>query len=423
MPRNVQNLVLRGGLASLLLVVGGALIPAQEAHAQQRVVARSFAGGGGGGGNQISSRSLEKYAKILGLNEEQKESAKQLHEGYQASYRSASQAMQKEMEEAREAFEETQDGSVFAERIPVARKAFKEQSTKAETEFFADLKQLLNEKQLAGWDRLERARRRETLLKGGSLSGEAVDLVEIVNGLNLGADSKDVAEAMDQYEADLDRALLAKKAMQDKQGELEFGPGKFDLAEIQKRSAEAKEAGGKIKQINQDHARKIEPLLPEPVRPAFDTAVKRQSFPRVYKPSQVAKSLDAAMKLDDLDAGQKETLRSLKDSYEREAAPLNDAWASAIEQDEQDPNNMSLGGDSMSIKISSGPDGDEETPLSKARKARREFDSKIKERLSATLTPAQREKLPKAAPPGTPGEETEDEDVVVAPASGVFISR
>ena len=134
---------------------------------------------------------------------------------------------------------------------------------------------------------------------------------------------------------------------------------------------------------------------------------------------------DAALKLPDLDSGQRETLQSLKDSYARESAPLNDAWATAIEQDEQDPNNMSFGGDSMSIKFSTGPGGDDQdTPLAKARKARREFDTKTKERMNSVLTPAQREKLPKAATPGAGGEgEGEDEDVVVARPGGIIISR
>lgn len=426
MMTHVRTILLRGGLLPFVLAAGVAAVPVSEAHAQQRIVARSMvAGGGGGGSSQIGSRSVEKYSKILSLTDEQKETIKALHEGYQASYRAASQAMQKEMEEAREAFEDSQDQSVFAERIPAARKAFKEQSTKAEAEFFSDLKQVLSEKQIANWERVERARRRETILRSGSLSGESVDLVDVVDGLKVDGESKDLAEAVNQYEVDLDRLLQAKKAMQDKQGELDFGGGKFDLTEMQKRSAETKEMGAKIKALNQEHARKIEQMLPEPSRPAFSTAVKRQSFPGVYKPSQVSKGLDAALKLQDLDSGQRETLQSLKDSYARESAPLNDAWATAIEQDEQDPNNMSFGGDSMSIKFSTGPGGDDQdTPLAKARKARREFDTKTKERMNSVLTPAQREKLPKAATPGAGGEgEGEDEDVVVARPGGIIISR
>ncbi len=412
------------GALPVLLSAATITVPATQASAQQRVMARSFIGsGGGGGGNQIGSRSIEKYGKILGLTDEQKETLKQLHEGYQATFRGASDAMQKEMEAARQAFEETEDRTVLGERIPAARKKFKDQTTKAETEFFSDLKQIITEKQTANWDRLERARRREVLLKGGSISGESVDLVDVIEGLGLKEIPKPLAEAVDLYEADLDRALQAKKSLQDKQGEFNFKPGAMDLSEIQKRSAETKEAGTKIKEVNQSYARKIETLLPEDSQAPFSKAVKRQSFPRVYKPSQVGKSLDAAMKFDDLDAGQKETLKSLRDSYEREVAPLNEAWASAIEESEKDPNNLSFGDGSMSISISTGPDNEKaETPLSKARKARREFDDQTRERLTSALTPAQREKLPKAAPGGPMGDMDTEDVVEGGPVGGgVFV--
>ncbi|MCG3123492.1 MAG: hypothetical protein GIKADHBN_01911 [Phycisphaerales bacterium] len=422
--RSTMHLVGRVGSIAIACAISAPLLVSTTALAQQRVVARSFVGApGGGGSNQISTRSVEKYARLLKLTEDQAETVKALHEGYQAAFRDASTDMQKDLEEARQAFEETEDASVFAERFPAARQRFRERTTKAETEFFNDVKQILTESQLAAWPSVERARRRETVLRGGTLSGESVDLTEIVQGLNVSEPEADVVEVLNQYEVDLDRALLAKKAMLDAQGEFDFKPGAIDLSDIQKRSADAKEAGGKIKNVNEEYARKIEQLLPEDVRPAFGKAVKRQSFPRVYRPSQVSKAIDSALKFDDLDASQKDTLRSLRDSYEREVSPLNDAWAAAIEKDEQDPNNMALGDGSMQIKIG-GPGGEEdESPLAKARKARREFDEKTRERLNAALSPAQRERLPKPTPGGAMGEmETEDEDVVVAPR-GVFISR
>ncbi len=426
MQRSSNHMIFRAGFLPLVAATSMLLVPVSSVQAQQRMVARSFVGGGGGGGagNQIGARSIEKYSKILDLTPEQKDTVKQLHEGYQAAYTEATKAMQAEMEEAGRAFQDTQDHTIFAERIPAARKKFKEQTTKAESEFFSDLKQVLTEPQTGRWDRLERARRRETLLRGGSISGDSVDLIEVVEGLKLPDQPKPVAEALEQYESDLDRALLAKKSLLDKQGENGFNPGRIDLSEMQKRSAEAKEAGGKIKQVNQDHARRIEQLLPEESRSAFSVAVKRQTFPSVFKPSQVTKALDSALLLSDLDAGQRETLKSLKESYAREVAPFNDAWAAAIEQDEQDPSNMSLGDESMSIRISGGPGGDEEeSALAKARKARREFDDRIRERMKSTLTPAQREKLPKTPPAGTPDEEIEESGVFVSGGPAVFVTK
>ncbi|MCC6426759.1 MAG: hypothetical protein IT435_08045 [Phycisphaerales bacterium] len=428
MKREIAGFVtslITGGCGRVLIAsagLAGLAFPAMHAEAQQRMMARSFVGPGGGGGtSQIGSRSIEKYSKMLDLTADQKETLKALHEGYQATYKAAMDVMQKDVQEASQAFEETEDHSIFSERMPAARKKFNEQAGKAEKEFFSDFKQILTPAQTAEWDRIDRARRRETILRGGTLSGESVDLVEIVDGLNLPTLDAPVSEALNLYETDLDRTLLAKKAMQDKQGEFNFKPGQIDLAEIQKRSSETKEAGAKIKEVNQQYARKIETLLPEDVQASFAKAVKRQSFPRVYKPSQVSKAIDSALKFDDLDAAQRDTLKSLQDSYEREVGPLNESWASAVEEDEKDPNNMTFGDGSFAISIG-GPGDNKDTPLAKARKARREFDEQTRERLSTALTPAQREKLPKAAPGGPLGD-TEEDVEVDGGGAGIVIRR
>jgi Spy/CpxP family protein refolding chaperone len=400
MHTSIRSLIIRAGLAPCVITAGLLSFTAMEASAQQRVVTRSFIGSPGatGGGNQIGTRSVEKYAKLLELSDDQRETVKSLHEGYQATYRAASQELQKELEEIREAFEDTQDGSVFTERMPAAQKKFRDDSTKAEAEFFNDFKLVLSDPQLAQWDKIERARRRETTLRGGMLSGEAVDLLDVVDGLKLAETPETLVEATRQYEMDLDRALIAKKSMMDGQAEFNLGGGPIDLDALRKRSEQTKEVGLRIKQVNQDHARRIEQVLPEDVRPAFNKAVKRQFFPQVYKTSQVTRSIDAAMKFDDLESSQRESLQAIKDSYDRDVAGLNDAWASEIEKDEMDPGNMSFGDGTTSFKISTaGPGGEEDqSPLAKARKARRELDQSVRERVNAALSPAQREKLPKA---------------------------
>jgi Spy/CpxP family protein refolding chaperone len=409
---SIRSLILRAGLAPCILAAGLVSFTASHADAQQRVVTRSFIGspGGGGGGNQIGTRSVEKYAKLLELNDDQRETVKSLHEGYQATYRGASQELQKELEEIREAFEDTQDGSVFTDRMPAAQKKFRDASTKAETEFFNDFKLVLSDEQTANWDKIERARRRETTLRGGMLSGEAVDLLDVVDGLKLVPTPETVVEATRQYELDLDRALIAKKSMIDKQGEFNLAGGPIDLDALRKRSEETKEVGTRIKQINQDHARRIEQVLPEEARADFNKAVKRQFFPQVYKTSQVTRAMDAAIKFDDLESSQRESIKAIKESYDRDVAGLNDAWAAEIEKDEMDPGNMSFGDGSTSFRISTGGGEEDQSPLAKARKARRELDQSVRERLNSSLSPAQREKLPKGgANPNADGEEIEDE--------------
>lgn len=418
------SLVGRG--AALLAGVAGLTVSlaAAPAHAQVRVMASITEDGGGGGfgASQIAKKNVDAYAKLLGLTDEQKETVSALHEGYQAQFQEASGEMRAVMEEARRSFEESQDPAAFAEKMPAARKKYRDRTRELEKTFMADLKSVLTPEQTAQWPRVERQRRRETTLRMGSLSGETVNLIEIVEGLSLAeAGRAALAQALEEYETDLDRALAAKEKQMEDGPAFESGRP-FDVAAMQERMAKAREAGAKVRDVNQRHARKLESLLPEDTRPAFDGAVRRASFPRVYRPSRVSRSLDAAEKFDDLDASQRESLSSIRAAYERDLAQVNDRWASAIEEDEKAPNGgeggMSFGGDGQNVQISFG-DEEQTGPLAEARKARRELDDRTRERIESLLTKAQRDRLPRGERGDGQGQvETMDQAVIIRGGGG-----
>ena len=137
-------------------------------------------------------------------------------------------------------------------------------------------------------------------------------------------------------------------------------------------------------------------MSPVTKKAAFNDSVRRATFPTVYRPSRVSRSIDAAAKFDDLTTEQKESLASLKTAYERDAAPANDKWANEIEAAEQKGDNggeMALsGGGRMAVRFG---EEDEKSPLAVARKARRELDEKTRSRLETILSKDQKERLPK----------------------------
>jgi hypothetical protein len=120
----------------------------------------------------------------------------------------------------------------------------------------------------------------------------------------------------------------------------------------------------------------------------------------VYRDSKVAKDMSAALGLSDLTPAQKESLDALKASYEREIAPINDAWASAIEAKEKAGQSgmISAGGAMMVMDF-----GDEPEDVAAAKKSKRELDKGTREKLEQILTPEQREKLPKESPEAVEG--------------------
>jgi hypothetical protein len=229
-------------------------------------------------------------------------------------------------------------------------------------------------------------------------SGESVDLLGIVDGLKLSAEARaPLAQTLEDYELELDRALQAKQKDLD-QGPA-FEPGKpFSPEDMKKRMDDAREAGQKVKEVNQRSARKIEAMLPDDVQPAFNRAVREATYPRVYRPSPLVKRLDAALGLADLDSGQRETLQNLKSQYTREVSPINDRWASAIDDSERSGSDGTMAVPGVgTMQVSFG--GDEKGPLADARKARRELDDRTREKLESTLSKEQRDRLPKESQP------------------------
>lgn len=391
----------RRGLAGAIVVAAGlaaAAIPAMEARAQERVM---IARGGpmGGGSGQVSRRSVERYCDLIGFGAEQRESAFTIHEGYASAMEQAQKARRTAFEDARRAGEDTGDHSVFMEKMPKIESEFKATSDKLEKSLFADLKALLSTpEQESKWESVERMRRREVGLRGATLSGEGVDLIDLVAGLKPAPEqTTELKAALEEYELQLDRAIEAKlKAMSEAPS---FGmvSGDADRAKemekIQEAARQAKEVGKRIQEINVQNARKLSAILPEASRAAFEDEMKRRSFPRVYRPSRVTKDLEGALGLSDLTSEQRDQLMALRSSYERELAGANERWASAIRENEGNEQEGAIATPGGMMRFSMG---EEPEPLREAKKSRREVDEKAADRIKSILTAAQRERLPKS---------------------------
>jgi hypothetical protein len=372
----------------------------EHACAQIRIAMTS--GPSGAAEGQVSKRNVDRYVELLGFSPEQKELALTIHDGYAAAYQEAQKARRVAIEDVRRSAEDTGDHTVFMEKMPPIEKDFRAKTAKLNKGFFDDLKGLVSgPTQEARWVKVERMRRRETGM-GGGVTGEAVDLIDVVAGLKLSPDAMNaVTPALDEYEAELDHQLQEKAKVASDDA---FEPGKIDPEKIQRQIKDAREAGLKVKDVNDRSARKIEPLLPEDKRAAFRDAVKERSFPQVYRPSRSNRDMDAALKFDDLSASQRAAVQELKASYQRDAAALNEAWANAITASEKDgQGGMLVGGDGSRMIMNLG---DDPPALANARKARRELDDRTNEKLKGVLTQSQQEKLSKSRASDS------DEDVV-----------
>ncbi|MFZ4573173.1 MAG: hypothetical protein ACOYN0_02170, partial [Phycisphaerales bacterium] len=357
------------------------------------------------GSRRISKKSFEHYCELMGLSDQQRESAKAMFEGYQSACGAANTEHRAEIEKLNKQAQEEEDHSIFMEKMPEIMGKHQTKTRKLDDDFLADLKLVGSADTTADarWERVERARRRDSLLRLAAMSGEGIDLAEVVRDFKLAeAELAAVQGELLEYEAELDKHLVAKESMMDRQDKEAVKPanGEFDIAKMQERMAEMREVGAKIKETNEKHARKVADLLPEDRRAPFAKLVRARSFPRVYKDSKVARDMSAAMNLPDLTANQRESLAALKASYERDVSPINEAWASAIEAKEKDGQSgmIAAGGAMMMMDF-----GDEPEAIATAKKSKKDLDKNTRERFDQILTPEQKEKLPKEPAEGEDG--------------------
>ncbi len=226
------------GLMACVAVAGLALLPGQ-ADAQMRFTATSGVGSSGGG--QISKRSVDRYTELLGFSADQKESATSIYDGYAAAYQDAMKARRSAMEDVRRSSEDTGDATVFMEKMPGIEKDFRTKTQKLEKGLFDDLKAIVSgAAQEAKWVRVERMHRREVGLRAGVVSGESVDLVDVVDGLKLPNDVLTaLAPTMEEYEVDIDHQLQAKTKAADDESTFEIGKP-LDLDKMKKQAQEAR---------------------------------------------------------------------------------------------------------------------------------------------------------------------------------------
>lgn len=355
-------------------------------------VALAQPGGGGGGGFRqamapaVNSRNLDKYAKMLEMTDEQKEAARTLFDGYQEQSNAQREKLQAKMDEVRQQFRDTRDPSVWQTMGETMQK-FRDQRKQTDEGFFNDLKSVLTPAQVEKWPEVERANRRETVMRRGFISGERVNLFDVVEQVKLNPEAmKEVAPILHDYDEQLDRALIAREAI------TEEGFTKFqqlrasgDVKGMQEFMDKGREAANRVKELNKKFARSIVDILPEEQKASFNEEVRQRTYPDIYRESQADRAINAAAGFSDITAEQKEKLQSLKDNYARAMTPLQQKMVETTEETEQ-----KITAADMMARFRGGQEG----PMGDLRRERRELVTKTQEELKKILTPEQAERLP-----------------------------
>lgn len=346
-----------------------------------------FGGGGGFGGAegpQVNREQLEDYANILGMDADQREIAQMMLEEYIDGVQTAMDTMREAAQKARQEFEETRDRSAF-ETLRELGEQTRERVSTLEAQLMTDLQTMLTPEQAEAWPKVEMAHRRATTLPRGLMSGERVDLFEIVKGLELEGDQASEAQVvLSDYELALDRALIARNQ------KFEEGLELFrerDFESLQSHFESARDASVRVRDTHRTFARRLEAIVPEEKQPAFATAVRQASFPTVYRQNRADRALQAAKGLEDLSSDQRERIEAIGLSTERRMVQVNRKLADTIESNEL---NMTL-----RDMMRGGRRGNEDGTRDLFREKREVVDQTI-EQVRAVLTDEQAAKIESA---------------------------
>ncbi len=346
-------------------------------------------GGGMFGGDlerTLNSKQLERIVELLKLDETQAMVAEDFLSVYISDHSAIVEEREMLTQATREEFRETRDPSVWREMGSKMR-SLSEEAEGVEQQFFEDVKLLLNESQFERWPIVQREHRRTSTIDRGLLSGESVDLVEIVRTVAPEYESPELAQIIESYAGELDRVLIKRNEVYTSglsQARDLMRSGDFET--INELFDEAREAGLRVRNINRRYARQIEPLLPEDIRGKFDREVQEGSFPRVYRRSYAGRVFASVEEIGDLSAEQSERIEAIRATYSRQAQTINTKWAKAIEENELSMDVMSM--------MRRGRGNNTPDDISEARSARRELDQKVAGQIKDVLTDKQAAKLP-----------------------------
>lgn len=390
------------GLRSALLVVALVLavaLPAAPAQAQMGMRGMNPAGMQ----TFITRRGVEDYARILKLDNDQKQAALDLAEGNRRAGRTLMKEMEGKvnsiMEKARDSGDWQGMQKEMAEMGRETQRRFKE----LDKTFFDDLRLLITDEQAENWPKVERARRREQLMRFSMVSGSSVNLIAIVENVTRqkegaipSANAEEVAGVLDRYDIELDRALVEfeRRSIEAQDEMMRDGNMGFDPAKIQDMLKKFSSMAIVMRDLNRETTRRLVPLMSEDAGKALELEVLRRSFPRIYRQSHFEKQLAAAKGFADLEESQKESLRLLAESYARDAAAANSKWAAEVEKEETEK------GGTVGVMMGGfmGGGGGKDNPVTLARQARRDLDKQAEDRLAAILSKDQMARLPEREP-------------------------
>ncbi|HWB19375.1 MAG TPA: hypothetical protein VG711_03675, partial [Phycisphaerales bacterium] len=271
-------------------------------------------------------RDLVLFEEYLSLDEAQKDVLKALYDDYESSFKAGQDRFKDRMAEMKSQIDNVQDKKRI---LSVILTPFSQLATENEAmakQFMDDAQLILTPDQMNEWPKFERAMRREKEINDSELAGENIDLCVHIRMLNLDAESKRMVEpVLDQYEIDLDQALINRsKAVLDTRPDLikAFSQDDWDLYERSREKHISYHV--QVRDVNDRYIDLLTNALPASYKDQFREGALEAAYPRVYRETPVQRLFNAAEKLDGISDDMRSQLSALDQLYRGELRTKNE---------------------------------------------------------------------------------------------------
>lgn len=385
---------------AFILSAGGFNTP--SAHAQSMMI--SFSTPESNYVPALSAREVNIIARVLGMNETDREAMMLLHSGHVAAVTQRRNAVSDEVQVGFEEAQATGDSN-FARVSSEKEEAWTKEAQQLKDAFFEDLKSLLSKEQADRWPLVERELRRFRSLPKGRFAGEKLDVIAIVDDSYPHAwKNPSISDALVAYAASLDSLLKVRDGYLSEEKKSEFESlCTTDKAQAERMWRDSVSSRVAVRDLNLRTADQIAAMLPSNEGEQLRRQVLCASYKKICSQSRSEAFVRAASKLTSLTAEQRATVNDIVNAYEVRSNALIREIAAATREREVTLKPMQLEPSSGS-KVAKTADGEtitfyssedlkprDDDPLVPLAKRRHELDRDTRRSIERVLTPEQRD--------------------------------
>lgn len=248
---------------------------------------------------EFINRDMVIFVEGLNLDDGQQVIVESMFENYRDDFDAGLERLRGRFEQLRDKLD-TRDPDRVLKLVFAPFEQWRDERNQLRDQFLNNVKLVLSDRQLKGWDEFLRKLRRDKTLDRGILSGEHLNIFHVLQDMQLSEQQRLAIEPLlTQYETDLDQALRERnRAINDEDGVMLEAMQTQDADAMLKAMNHQIELRIAVRDINDHYVNVVAEALPETLGAEFREKAMTRAYPRIYRRSSAEKLFEAALALD-----------------------------------------------------------------------------------------------------------------------------